>query len=251
LLENNVNSSEYKKYKKRILSEITNYVNDNSRAFNININTDIQQWVLYDTVKYNDEYISDSDDEIDRSNSILNFYHVKYKNVFLEPNIISRDTCEWIINETNTQVKELYGEWKNNRHTRYPTYDIAIDNLKLPVMNFILNLFMKKIGNLIYNRFNISNDYNLNISDAFIVKYEEGKQRSLEFHSDDSDISVVLLLSNENSFTGGGTQFENGLSIFPNQGDMLIFGSKYKHQGLEITSGVRMILTFFINVTRN
>jgi hypothetical protein len=111
---------------------------------------------------------------------------------------------------------------------------------------------MKKIGNLIFNRFNISNDhYNLNISDAFIVKYEENKQRALEFHCDDSGISVILLLSNENAFTGGGTQFENGLSVFPNQGDMLIFGSKYKHQGLEITSGVRMILTFFVNIQPN
>jgi hypothetical protein len=253
LLENNVKSSDYKKYKQRILSEITNYVNANSRAFNIKINTDISDWVLYDTKKYNDDYDSDYDSDNNNTSSKVktNFYDVKYKNVFLEKSILSRDSCEWLINETNARVKEIYGEWKNDRHSRYPTYDIAIDKLNLPVMNFILNLFMKNIGNLIFNRFNISNDYNLNISDAFIVKYEENKQRSLEFHSDDADISVILLLSNENAFTGGGTQFENGLSVFPNQGDMLIFGSKYKHQGLEITSGIRMILTFFVNIKPN
>lgn len=255
LVKNKVNTSAYKKYKYRILSEITNYVNNNSRDFNIKINTDISQWVLYDTIKYNDDYDSDeSSDNNIKNDSIselnINFYDVKYKNVFLEKNILCRDSCEWLIDEANMQVKELYGEWKNDRHIRYPTYDIAIDKLKLPVMNFILNLFMKKIGNLIFNRFNISNNYRLNISDAFIVKYEENKQRSLEFHTDESCISVVLLLSNENSFTGGGTQFENGLSVFPNQGDILIFGSKYRHSGLEIKSGVRMILTFFVDIKK-
>jgi len=255
LVENNVKSSDYKKYKNRILSEINKYLENGSRGFNIKINTKMSEWVLYDTKRYNDDYDSDNDSDNDynsNSESRVNIYDIKFKNVFLEKNILCRDTCEWLINEANSQVKALYGEWKNDRHNRYPTYDIAVDKLSLPVMNFILNLFMKKIGNLIFDRFNISKyHYNLNISDAFIVKYEENKQRSLEFHCDDSVISVILLLTNENAFTGGGTQFENGLSVFPNQGDMLIFGSKYKHQGLEITSGIRMILTFFVNIHEN
>ena len=84
-----------------------------------------------------------------------------------------------------------------------------------------------------------------------LVKYEENKQRLLEFHTDDSDITAIILLSNENSFTGGGTQFETGLCVYPNQGDMLLFGSKFKHQGMEIKTGVRMILTFFINIVKS
>ena len=80
------------------------------------------------------------------------------------------------------------------------------------------------------------------------MKYEEDKQRFLEPHCDDSDITIILLLSNENSFSGGGTKFETGLCVYPNQGDMLMFGSKFKHEGLELKSGVRMILTFFIDV---
>ena len=244
---NNIKNINYKKYKKRILSEINNYVNNNSRAFNIKINTNISEWVLYDTKRYSD---SDNDSDNGDLQTKFNSYDVKYKNVFLEKSILSRDTCDWLITEANTQVKELYGEWKNDRHIRYPTYDIAVDKLKVPVTHFILNLFSKKIGKLVIDNFNISNDYTLNIVDVFIVKYEENKQRALEFHHDDTDISVVLLLSNENSFTGGGTQFETGLSVFPKQGDMLLFGSKFKHQGLEIKSGVRMILTFFINVEK-
>jgi hypothetical protein len=249
LNKNNIKTVDYNKYKTRILSEIEHYINNNSRAFFIKINTNISDWVLYDTEKYDDNY-NESENEND-SQYNFNPYNHKYRNVFVEKSTICKNTCEWIITETNMQVSELYGEWRNDRHNRYPTYDIAVDKLKPPVMNFILNLFARNIGKLIIERFNISNKYNLNIADAFIVKYEENKQRALELHCDNSDISVVILLSNENSFTGGGTQFENGLSVYPNQGDMLIFGSKYKHQGLEIHSGVRMILTFFVDIKIN
>jgi hypothetical protein len=246
LIKNNKNCPVYNKYKSRILSEIDKYVNnDMIREFNININTNINSWVLYDN--------NESDINIDNSiktNEPFNRNEKKYLNVFNERSIFSTETCEWLIKEANNQVKELYGEWKNDRHKRYPTYDISIDNLKKPVMNYILNYFMKKIGPLIYNIFNISTENDLSIKEAFIVKYEEGKQTSLDFHTDDSDISAIILLSDENSFMGGGTQFETGLNVYPNQGDMIVFGSAYKHKGIEIKSGVRMILTFFINVTK-
>lgn len=247
LNRNDVNDICYKKYKTRILAEIKKYIDNNIiHAFQIKVNTNIQEWILYDTSRYDD-----IDEGHLQNDELFDEYHSKYKNVFLEKSILSRETCDWLIQESNTHVKEKYGEWKNDRHVRYPTYDISIDKLSVPVMNYILIFFMKNIGGLIYNRFNISSDnYDLNIVDAFIVKYEEDKQRSLDFHCDDSHMSALLLLSNENSFTGGGTQFDSGLSVYPNQGDILLFGSKYKHQGLEINSGVRMVLTFFVDVVR-
>jgi hypothetical protein len=242
LKKNNTNDSTYKKYKFRILSEINKYVkNDVKRAFKIKINTNISDWTMYD-------YEIDNEDNDNVSVKQFDPYDKKYYNVFTEKSLFSNETCEWLITEANNQVKEIYGEWKNDRHNMYPTYDISIDKLKPPVLNYILNYFMRKIGLLVYNKFNISKEMNINIKEAFIVKYEENKQRSLEFHTDDSDITAIILLSNENSFTGGGTQFETGLCVYPNQGDMLLFGSNFKHQGMEIKTGVRMILTFFINV---
>jgi hypothetical protein len=240
LKKNNTEDSTYKKYKFRILSEINKYIkNDMKRAFNIKINTNIYDWVMFDTNDTNDHDVSETK---------FDPYNKKYYNVFCEKSIFSNETCEWLITEANNQVKEIYGEWKNDRHNMYPTYDISIDKLKPPVMNYILNYFMRKIGLLVYNRFNISKEMDLSIKEAFIVKYEENKQRFLEFHTDDSDITAIILLSNENSFTGGGTQFETGLCVYPNQGDMLLFGSQFKHQGMEIKTGVRMILTLFIDV---
>lgn len=245
LKKNNTNDSTYKKYKFRILSEINKYVKNNVKsAFKININTNISEWTMYDCENNDSDSDNVSDKQFDR-------YESKYKNVFVEKSIFSIETCEWLITETNNQVKELYGEWKNDRHNMYPTYDISIDYLKPPVMNYILNYFMRKIGSIVYNKFNISTEMNINIKEAFIVKYEENKQRLLEFHTDDSDITAIILLSNENSFTGGGTQFETGLCVYPNQGDMLLFGSQFKHQGMEIKTGVRMILTFFINIVKS
>lgn len=244
LLNNDINNVIYQKYKYRILSEIDKYVeNDAIRAFNIHVNTNVGEWVIFDTYRKND---IDTNDHIIKKK--FNAYDKKYCNVFIEKSAMTNYTCEWLLSESNNQVKELYGEWKNDRHVRYPTYDISIDKLKTPVMNYILNFFMRTAGSLIYKSFNISADYNLIIKDAFIVKYEEDKQRFLEPHCDDSDITIILLLSNENSFSGGGTKFETGLCVYPNQGDMLMFGSKFKHEGLELKSGVRMILTFFIDV---
>jgi hypothetical protein len=243
---NNTNDTNYKKHTYRILSEINKYVNEMKRAFNINVNTNISEWVLFD-----DAYTSDNDDtDYSNNNNVRGFdsYNKKYFNVFLEKSKMSNDSCEWLMLETNKQVKEIYGEWKNDRHVRYPTYDISIDKLKMPVTNYILNFFAKVIGPLVYNRFNISTTNSLDVIDAFIVKYDLEKQTSLAEHTDDSHITAILLLSNESSFSGGGTKFESGLCVYPSQGDILLFGSKYRHQGLEIKSGVRMILTFFIEV---
>jgi hypothetical protein len=247
LLKNEANNVIYQKYKYRILSEIDKYVkHDEKRAFNIHVNTNTQAWVMFDADLNNDNVTNDHI----RKNA-FNAYDKKYCNVFIEKSAMTNYTCEWLVSESNNQVKELYGEWKNDRHSRYPTYDISIDKLKTPVMNYILNFFMRTAGDLIYKSFNLSTrDYNLVIKEAFIVKYEENKQRYLEQHCDDCDISAIILLSSENSFSGGGTKFESGLCVNPDQGDMLLFGSKFKHEGIKINSGVRMILTFFINVTQ-
>lgn len=180
---------------------------------------------------------------------IIDPYNKKFLNVFIDKSVFSNETCEWLITESYRRVKEVYGEWKNDRPVNYPAYDVSIDILEIPVINYILNSFAMKIGPLIYDNFNISNkEYNIVLQDAFFVKYEMDKQRSLVLHEDDTHLTAIILLSSKNSFTGGGTEFETGLSIHPSQGDMILFGSKFKHQGLEITSGVRMILTFFIDI---
>lgn len=181
-------------------------------------------------------------------NNFLDTINDKLKSVFLEREIISKEVCEWLINQSNKQVSKLYGEWRNNRHKHYSTYDIEIDHLPDEVFNLILIIFREKIINLIHNNFNIDKEiFKCNIKDAFIVKYDTINQNSLEPHKDLSDISVSIMLSKETDFTGGGIRFENGLSILSKQGDAIIHHSKNIHEAIKINSGIRMVLVFFID----
>ena len=166
--------------------------------------------------------------------------------------LVDKSFCQWLCHESETKSNLLYGGWKSDRQRLYPTYDISIDDLDECCVRLILLTFQNNIGNVLYNRFNIDkNHYKLDIVDCFIVKYNAETQTSLEEHSDDSDLTVIIGLSDKNDFNGGGTEFQNGLRLNYDQGDAIIFGSKYNHKGVNITDGTRMIITFFINVILN
>lgn len=175
------------------------------------------------------------------------FYGLKYKNCFLERAIIDRCTCDWLCMETKKHVKNTTNEWKTNHHDSYKTHHIPIDELPPILMNYILITFQYKLCDLISDLYKIDMNYfSMNINDAFIVKYSLDTQTKLVQHEDNSCISVILQLNNESEFEGGGTRFLNGLEFNLKQGEAIIFGSKHKHSGIEITYGERMLLVFFI-----
>lgn len=178
----------------------------------------------------------------------LNTYQEKYTNVFIEREIMTKEICDWIIDESNRKVMELYGGWKNERKIKYPTHDIRITNLPESVLNLIKKIFEKKIVNLLYKNYSIPYNYKCHLTEGFIIKYELDTQTKLDPHMDDTDMTISILLSDEKSFEGGGMRFKNGLTVLPNQGDAIFHSSKHEHEGLEITSGVRMILVFFIDI---
>ena len=70
----------------------------------------------------------------------------------------------------------------------------------------------------------------------------------MEIHTDNSEISVNILLSDPSEFEGGGTYFDDGIVTFLEKGDALIHCGKTKHSGLEITKGRRYILVAFIHI---
>ena len=58
--------------------------------------------------------------------------------------------------------------------------------------------------------------------DAFVVRYDAAGQGGLATHTDDSELSFNLLLSDPADFGGGGTSFEAaGETARPQQGEML------------------------------
>lgn len=195
----------------------------------------------------NDNITCDTNNKINNSN--LQFIDVdnvlKFKQRFIYEKHFTRDICKWIINECDKYG--LINGWTNKRHELYPTTDIPVENIQ-SIFNFILISFSETIIHKIKKCYELDDTVKIRISDLFVVKYEHDKQSYLELHSDTSCVTVNILLSDISDFTGGGTFFEDNLTISLNQGDMLIHSSKTKHAGLQITSGKRYVLVFFIDL---
>ena len=83
--------------------------------------------------------------------------------------------------------------------------------------------------------------------DVFIVRYQFGKQTSLQMHTDAGDISFMVALSEPGiDFSAGGTYFEHLNEVVTlDKGQMLLFNAKLFHTGMPITRGTRYLLVGF------
>merc|ERR1712048_1481630 len=77
------------------------------------------------------------------------------------------------------------------------------------------------------------------LEDCFLVKYEADRQAGLAKHSDDSELSFNLLLSDPDSFEGGGTAFTDAepeeVIVHPEQGEVITHCGLVKHEGKAIS----------------
>lgn len=157
----------------------------------------------------------------------------------------TKEICEWIIDRT-----EIYaynnGGWTTARHDNYPTTDIPLEQIP-PLFDFVLfsfnNLFEK-----IKKSYSIESNINFNICDLFVAKYDSDTQNELKMHRDGSFLSFNILLSNHNDFEGGGTYFDDGITIYLEQGDVVVHSGQILHSGNKITKGIRYILVAFIAI---
>ena len=164
---------------------------------------------------------------------------------FIYNKIFSKNVCDWIIFESEKYAKNN-GGWTTRRHENYPTTDIPIE--KIPdVFSFVLNSF-NDIFNKIKKSYCFTEEVLFNIKDLFIVKYDEATQNKLDLHQDGSFLSVNILLSDTKDFEGGGTYFNDGLTSFLEQGDLLVHSGKVEHSGLTVTKGTRYIMVAFVNI---
>jgi len=158
----------------------------------------------------------------------------------------TKDVCIWIIQQYE-EFAARNGGWTTDRHKLYPTTDLPAEAVE-HVFSFILTSFKETISKHIVNAYNLKN-VSFGINDIFIVKYEATAQHSLGMHSDNSHLTVNILLSDpSNDFSGGGTRFEDNMAIFLNQGDLLIHDGSERHEGLPITQGTRYLIVFFLNM---
>jgi hypothetical protein len=164
---------------------------------------------------------------------------------FILNNIYSQDICEWLINESELYAKEN-GGWTTHRHNNYPTTDIQLENIT-SIFKFVLRT-IPNIITKIYKFYCIPENTSINIVDLFIVKYEKDAQNKLETHTDGSFLTFNIMLSSSKDYEGGGTEFNDGIKLFLEQGDVLVHSGYVKHSGLEITKGSRYILVGFTSI---
>jgi hypothetical protein len=162
--------------------------------------------------------------------------------------IYGKTVCDWIIFESEEYAKNN-GGWTTSRHENYATTDIPVEKI-VPVFRFVLHSF-QTIFQKIQTSYCLPKDTEFNIKDLFVVKYSENAQNSLDLHHDGSFITVNILLNDASEFEGGGTYFNDGTTVFLEQGDMLIHSGKIKHAGIQITKGKRYLLVAFIGIKIN
>jgi hypothetical protein len=194
----------------------------------------------------NDKNDNDKNDNDKNDNDKIGNLEVLYNRFIQRFNynkLFSKNVCEWIILESEEYAKNN-GGWTTRRHENYPTTDIPIE--KIPgVFRFVLNSFAD-IFNKIKKSYCLTDEVLFNIKDLFIVKYDEATQNKLDLHQDGSFLSINILLSDPNDFEGGGTYFNDGLTSFLEQGDLLVHSGKVKHSGLPVTKGKRYIMVAFV-----
>lgn len=185
---------------------------------------------------------------IDNSNNKIDIQDVFYNRFiqrFSYNKLFSKNVCEWLIFESEQYAKNN-GGWTTRRHESYPTTDIPLEKIK-SIFNFVLFSF-SDIFNKIKKSYSFTEEVSFNIKDLFIVKYDEQMQNKLDLHHDGSFLSINILLSDTKDFEGGGTYFNDGLTVFLEQGDVLVHSGKVKHSGLPITKGTRYIMVAFVTI---
>ena len=183
---------------------------------------------------------------IDNSNNKIDIQDVLYNRFIQRFNynkLFSKNVCDWIIFESEEYAKNN-GGWTTRRHENYPTTDIPVEKIK-NIFNFVLFSFTD-IFNKIKKSYFFTEEVSFNIKDLFIVKYDEQMQNKLDLHHDGSFLSINILLSDPKDFEGGGTYFNDGLTVFLEQGDVLVHSGKVKHSGLPVTKGTRYIMVAFV-----
>jgi hypothetical protein len=217
--------------------------NENNHTFKILLDKTIKQDEL--NAKLKNEYgnIIDDYDEIMRETNAIKYN--RFLQRFTYTKIYSPDMCRYIIKESEKHAANNNG-WTKTRHINYPTTDLPVDAMP-SVLGIVSETFIT-IMDKIVKSYNLSQNITLNIRDLFVVKYAHDAQNSLEMHKDGSVLSFSILLNDANEFEGGGTYFDDGLTAYLNQGDMIIHSGKIKHSGLPITKGLRYLLVGFIDI---
>jgi hypothetical protein len=235
-----------------LITSFKELISKNTHNFLIKNNDDKNKILKDDSTKCNKLLIDVSDmetiimTECETEKQIEHkFLYNRFIQRYIYNKIYGKNVCEWIIFESEEYAKNN-GGWSTSRHENYATTDIPVEKI-LPIFRYVLYSF-QTIFHKIQTSYCLSKNTEFNIIDLFIVKYSENAQNSLDLHHDGSFLTVNVLLNDACEFEGGGTYFNDGTTVFLEQGDMLVHSGKMKHAGIQITKGKRYLLVAFIGI---
>ena len=162
----------------------------------------------------------------------------------------SATECERIVGLVEAHLA-AGGALTTDRHGGFPTTDIPISHVP-GLAELAGPLLQSSIAPRICEAYGLPPG-SLVAHDLFVVVYsaEQGGQRALATHQDESHFSFNLLLTPASEFDGGGTWFEHlDATITLEQGQLCCHPGELRHRGVEITRGRRMLLVGFLQDRR-
>jgi hypothetical protein len=200
-----------------------------------------------DAINSNNQIVAMDNKDIINNLKLIDLNEEKFKQRFIFNKALTKDICQWIIFESETYANNNSG-WMSSRHELYATTDLPLENINNVYKFVIKSFFNNTIRRKFIDSYCMNENSVFDVIDAFIVKYETGLQVSLDMHKDVSSCSACLLLNENKEFEGGGTFYEDNITVKLDMGDMVIHTKNHRHSGLQITKGLRYLLVFFINV---
>ncbi|CAM9853492.1 unnamed protein product, partial [Ectocarpus fasciculatus] len=159
--------------------------------------------------------------------------------------VLSPEECRGVIQAAEDYSQEN-GGWTTSRHYAVPTTDLPVHALE-STLPWFRSLVRSRLFPALAKQFNLAaGPRRVFVHDAFVVRYEEGKQRHLPLHRDQSTHSFTIALNGLDRYTGGGTFFPTlGRSLRPAEGHALSFRGGILHGGDPLLKGVRYIIACF------
>ena len=173
------------------------------------------------------------------------------------PTLLSDGECDALVAEC-----DAHGGW-GSLHRKYSTVDLPVEKLACGarIEAIVAERLLPRFGEKFGERY--GPPAQLRFRNLFVAKYEVGggaqadelaghpaPQPGLAYHVDESLLSMVLQLSADDDFEGGGTCFEGrraDLVVKPGRGGAVLFLGKVYHAAAPITRGRRLVLVALVD----
>lgn len=166
--------------------------------------------------------------------------------IFVVPDLLVGTECRRMVELVEAH---LDGAWTTQRHFAVPTNDIPV--AEVAVLRDWFNVQLEhKLFPWMGRCFEVD-PAALRVIDAFLVKYDAAKQRSLPLHCDQSEFSLTVSMNPLDEYEGGGTYFAKRCAALNcDVGGVVGFRGSLLHGGHPITAGKRYIIVVFAHAMR-